>query len=531
MVDPVQSQATIGARLDKHDPFNAARPDQTASLDREASRAIVFTFNLANSSLKFTPLVVLSWAFALAASGRNVEPSSPEVTRTPLPSRPNIVFILTDDQRWDEIDHMPNVRASLQLRGITFTNGFVSNPLCTPSRATILTGRHSRNHGVWSNQAADSGGWETFRDNGAESHTIATVLKDAGYYTGLIGKYMGGYRRENADWVPPGWDTWNAFTLNRYYGPNLSIQGTNIAFSVDEYSTDIIGQLAIDFIQGAPAGQPLFLYWAPKTPHRPYIPLESDRGSLAHSLLPLRPASYNEPDVSDKPWYVQRTTQWDQARQATWDQVRQHRYESLISVDRWVGRIIDALEAESRLWNTLIVFTSDNGFLLGEHRTTGKVVPYEESIRVPWIVRWDAANFPERGRTNGSLMLNTDFAPTFARVAGTSMRISDGLDFTALAVNQSRFWRRTIPLERGGTISDTFAGLTYCGVRSRTHTYVKYWNGFEELYDLSVDPDQLTNILASGSELSDSQSAVLGAHRSSTRHLCDPVPPGFTWTH
>jgi N-acetylglucosamine-6-sulfatase len=475
--------------------------------------------------------LVLYSALVLTACGRSEGPAAANAARHPLPERPNIVFILTDDQRWDELQHMPNVQNLLQANGITFTNGFVSNPLCSPSRATILTGRYSGHNGVWSNQAADSGGFETFRDNGAESHTIATVLQDIGYYTGLFGKYMGGYRRDYADWVPAGWDVWSAFTLNRYYGPILSIQGTNVTYPVDQYSTDIIGQLAVDFIRGAPSGRPLFLYWAPKTPHRPYTPLESDRGSLASSLLPLRPPSYNESDVSDKPWYVQSREQLDQTEQANWDQVRQDRHESLVSVDRWVARIISTLEQESRLDNTLIVFTSDNGFLLGEHRMTGKFMPYEESIRVPWIVRWDAAGFPERGRTNSSLMLNTDFATTFANVAGTSMRTADGLDFTALAVDPSMNWRRSILIERGGTISDTIAGLTYCGVRSQTYTYVQYWNGFEELYDLSVDPDQVTNILSPGNDLNEPESTILDEHRTAARLQCDPAPPGFTWSH
>ncbi len=437
---------------------------------------------------------VLSLTTVVAASSPLTRAAAPV-----LPSRPNIVFILTDDQRWDELQYMPNVQELLQKRGVTFTNGFVSNPLCCPARATILTGRYSGHNGVWSNLTDNYGGWETFHNDGAESHTIATVLHGAGYYTGLVGKYMNGYRG-HGDWVPPGWDTWNAFTVTKYYGPTESIQGTEVTYPADQYQTDIIGQQAVDFIHGAPSGQPLFLYWAPHAPHTPSTPLASDKGSLASSIYPWRPPSYNESDVSDKPWYVQQIDQWSPDKQAYWDQVREDMYESLIDVDRWVGNIIDALQQEGRLRNTLLVFTSDNGFLLGEHRRAGKITPYEESIRVPWIVRWDAVNFPERGRTDSHLMLNTDFATTFAHVAGTSMGTTDGLNFANLAANPSRSWRRYFLIEHGGETvnSGAAAGLTYCGVRSKYYSYAQYWNGYEELYDLSRDPYQLTNVASFG---------------------------------
>src|SRR5262245_6639488 len=274
-----------------------------------------------------------------------------------LPSRPNIVFILTDDQRWDELQYMPNVRSLLQDQGVTFSNGFVSNPLCCPARATILTGLTSGHTGVWTNRNKDYGGWETFHDTGDEDHTVATVLHGAGYRTGLVGKYMNGYAG-HGDFVPPGWDTWNAFTTLDYYGPTESVQGNEVTYPDDQYQTDIIGQQAVDFIHNAPGGQPLFLYWAPHAPHLPSTPLNSDKGSLASSLHPRRPPSYNESDVSDKPWYIQQIAPWSADKQTHWDQVRENMYESLIDVDRWVGSIVGALATTGRLNNTLLVFTS-----------------------------------------------------------------------------------------------------------------------------------------------------------------------------
>jgi arylsulfatase A-like enzyme len=465
--------------------------------------------------------IVLSSTAVVAASSQLARAAA-----AALPSRPNIVFILTDDQRWDELQYMPNVQDLLQNDGITFTNGFVSNPLCCPARATILTGEYSGHNGVWSNQSKAFGGWQTFHDDGAENHTIATVLHDAGYHTGLVGKYMNGYAN-HGDFVPPGWDTWNALTKLDYYGPTESVQGNEVTYPDYEYQTDIIGQQAVDFIHNAPSGQPFFLYWAPHAPHLPSTPLSSDKGTLAGSLHPWRPPSYNESDVSDKPWYIQQIASWSLAKQTHVDQVREDMYESLIDVDRWVGNITDALAASGRLNNTLLVFTSDNGFLLGEHRKTGKVVPYEESIRVPWVVRWDAANFPERGRTDSHLMMNPDFATTFAHVAGTSMGTTDGLDFANLAANPSGSWRSYFLIEHGGpTSGGSASGLTYCGVRSQNYSYAQYWNGFEELYDLSRDPYELSNVAGSGYYHS-----VLDSLRGIAHTLCNPVPPGFHWTH
>ena len=474
--------------------------------------------------------LVLLVSLAGTSAAGNASPQASSTHANPaLPSRPNIVFILTDDQRWDELQYMPNVRSLLQARGVTFSNGFVSNPLCCPARATILTGLYSGNNNVWTNKAKDHGGYETFHQLGEENHTIATVLHAAGYHTGLVGKYLNGYNRNDATWVPPGWDTWNALADLSYFGPSESVQGQYTTFSQSTYQTDLLGQQAVSFVNGTPGNQPLFLYWAVHAPHLPSTPAPQDKGSLARYLRPWRPASYNEADVSDKPWYIQREPLWTFSKESHWDGVREDMYESLIDVDRWVGNIVSALQSQGRLSNTLFVFTSDNGYLLGEHRRTGKVVPYEESLRVPWIVRWDAAGFPEAGGTDGHLMINTDFATTFADVAGTTMGPTDGLDFADLAASPSSYqWRSDFLIEHGGTTDSdgNASGLTYCGVRSTGYMYDQYWNGFEELYNLSSDPLELQNQAANPS-----YSSTLSSMRSRAHQLCDPPPPGYTWHH
>ena len=473
--------------------------------------------------LFWAAFLVLAAGWALTRAGKSILPSHTAESGPP----PNIVLLLTDDQRWDQLQHMPIVRSELGSKGVSFANAFVSNPLCCPARATILTGLSSGHNGVWSNNRVDAGGFKAFRDLGAEDRTIATVLHDSGYYTGLVGKYMNGYAAEEAAWVPPGWNFWRAMTRPSYYGPSFSVQGKSVTFRRRRYQTDVLGQQALRFIESAPSTQPLFLFWAPHAPHRPADPAPGDEGTLAQSLPLWRPASYNEADVSGKPWFIQAVPPWDESKSAYWDAVQVAMHESLLSVDRWIGRILSALEAAGRLHNTLLVFTSDNGFLLGEHRWQGKLVPYEESIRVPWIVRWDSANFPSVGGTDAHLIVDTDVAPTFAKVAGVSMEPTDGLDFVALLQGEVASWRSDFLIEHGGEVGDNGAeGLAYCGVRTETSKYVQYWNGFEELYQLSSDPNELENLASDPNH-----QGLLGRLRERARSLCDPPPPGFTWQH
>jgi len=428
---------------------------------------------------------------------------------------PNILFVLTDDQRWDELDCMPIVQSELIGKGVKFSNGFVSHPLCAPSRATFLTGTYSGMNGVWSNTSQNHGGFQYFND----TTTIATVLHGRGYYTALIGKYINEYGNEQVAYVPPGWDRWFALlTGYQFFGPSRSDQGTLGRSGTITYQTTLLGQKAVELIASVPPSQPLFLYWAPHAPHLPANPLPKDVGTLGGVLTPWRPPSYNEADVSDKPLYVQ-TPLWSAQKIATVDAARESMYESLIEVDRWLGQILQALENAGRLENTLVVFSSDNGYLLGEHRLTEKVVPYEESIRAPYIVRWDGAgwNVPA---ADARLMVNIDFAPTLAAAAGTTMAGVQGSDLLPLLNDPvGTGWRSDFMIEAA-------ADPVYCGIRSDAFTYVQYLTGEEELYDLQGDPYQLQNVASQ-----DSYRDVLTQMRLRDHELCDPPPPNWTWQH
>lgn len=436
---------------------------------------------------------------------------------TPHPQRsdrPNVVLILTDDQRWDSLSVMPEVQRLLVRRGMTFRQAVVTNPLCCPSRATIFTGRYAHTTDVYTNGAPD-GGWLAFQPS--ESSTIATALDGAGYRTALIGKYLNGYGGDGI-YVPPGWDRWFAFTeIPGYYDYTMydssgRPHGVPFGSEPEEYSTDVIRRQAVSFIRTAPEGAPLFLVVAPYAPHGPSTAAPRHEGAFATAPVALGPA-VNEADVSDKPAYLRNlpvsSSSWVRAR--TRDQ-----WGSLLAVDALVSRIMSALAETGRSANTLVIFTSDNGFSNREHRWGGKQVPYEQSIRVPMIVRLPG-QIPA-GTVSGALVSNVDLAPTIAAFAGTSIS-ADGVSMRPLLTDLSSSVRDSVVLEH---VQSFPAVPTYCGVRTRSFTFVHYATGEEELYDLIQDPHQLQNVVSSRPN----KAAEL---RTLTMSLCQPTPPGFSW--
>ncbi len=443
---------------------------------------------------------LLLWA-AVAASILALSPAA-------AAERPSIVVVLTDDQRWDTLSAMPTVQSEIVARGVTFSNAFVVNPLCCPSRASILTGRYSHSTKVYRN-----GSFTRFDD----SSTIATWLRKAGYRTAFLGKYLNAYR---GTYVPPGWNEWAAFTpANRqsFFDYELNIDGTLSPFgsAPDDYSTDVLAARADDFIRASSG--PFFLLLAPYAPHTPATPAPR-HGATFPSLAPWRPASYDEADVSDKPAYVKALGPVEDPDEL--DDFRRRQLQSLLAVDEAVRRIVRALADTERLENTVIFYTSDNGVLWGEHRLTGKQVPYEESIRVPLIVRYDAkAAGP---RTDRHLVANIDIAPTLARYAGISRSGVEGRPLQPLVVGGPVAWRKQLLVEsaRGGP-NTRVPG--YCAVRGRRYAYVAYETREEELYDLREDPEQLVNRVRKKA-----LRVQLARMRSHLLALCSPPPRGVS---
>ncbi len=459
-------------------------------------------------------------------------------------ARPNIVFILTDDQRWDSlapvqkpdgtwVRPMPNVDDLLAAKGMTLTNYFLSLGLCCPSRTSIMRGQYAHSTGVYS-ISGHYGGWPAFHRNRDDRSNIATWLQGAGYRTGLVGKFLNGYGHTDAAIVPPGWSEWDALTRDTYFRFAESINGVETRFGPNHYQTDELGRQAVDFIRTTEQDTPLFLYWAPHAPHAPAIPARRDDGSFAWMLddgYRWRPSSYNEPDVSDKPPFMQAPRMTKEDQDST-DLFREHQYESLQAVDRWIGEIIDALRQSGRLSNTLIMFSSDNGMMWGEHRLAQmKNLPYEEAIRSPFIARWDGV-IPAGAADGGHLAVNIDIAPTLADVAGVSPPYQvEGVSLLRLLKGTSPDpWRHAFLLEHMGGAN---LAPAYCGVRtdagfdgSLPHVpfayvwYLRKSRPNEELYDLIDDPLEEHNLANSREE-----AGVVARLRQWVDAHCSPPPP------
>ena len=310
-------------------------------------------------------------------------PSAAVPARTDRSNPPNIVLILSDDQRADTLAAMPNVRELLAARGTTFENAFVSNSLCCPSRTTILTGSYSHLTGVYGNRAP-YGGFRSFRD----SSTLATWLDDAGYETALVGKYLNDYE---TSYVPPGRDDWVAFAGDPgYYNYRLNVNGDLRRFGrrPEHYSTTTLAGYATRFVRKAK--RPFFLMFAPYAPHAPAVapPTGPRRETVA---APLASPASRELDVSDKPDHIRALTPLSRRERRRTESFRGRQLRAIGGVDSAVGRIVHALEDTGQLDNTLVIFTSDNGVSWGEHRLGAerKLVPYEGAIHVPLVMRYD----------------------------------------------------------------------------------------------------------------------------------------------
>jgi arylsulfatase A-like enzyme len=426
---------------------------------------------------------------------------------------PDIVLVVTDDQRWDTLEAMPVVSERLAGMGVTFPDAFVTNPLCCPSRASILTGDLSHTHLVY-RQAPPFGRFEWFDD----TSTLATWLHDAGYTTGLFGKYIDGFQHAAlTGYVPPGWDRWAAFVRSAAVDYALTVDREVRRFEgAGEHSTGVLAREAVEFVRSAEG--PMFLVFAPASPHAPATPMPQDAGAFAQ-LEPARPPSFDEPDVSDKPAWVRALPRLDPAQVASIDALRRDELRSLLGVDRAVGDILDALEETGRLENTLVVFTSDNGLLHGEHRWTKKEAPYDEAIRVPLVLRWDSAGWVTGAELSGVLALNIDLAPTIAEAAGAAHPRTDGRSLLPVAEGNLQGWRTDFLVEH---MEGSNPVPTYCAVRSDRWMYVRYETGEEELYDLESDPFQLDN-RARDAALAD----VVAERRARLGELCVPPPPGM----
>src|SRR5215207_11613111 len=339
--------------------------------------------------------------------------------------QPNVILILTDDLDYQLLQehsaHYPNLQ-KLAAEGTTFENAFVSDPLCCPSRATILRGQYAHNHECLSNEPPH-GGFEKFRALGHQNPTMATWLDAEGYRTIFVGKYMNGYEGTH---VPPGWDGWYAVSGN-YMSSDLNENGRIVSYDPGRYYLDdVLADKAAGYIRD-PSGnvpsffvphRPFFMWLGTKAPHQPAEPAPRYEDALPNVSL-SRPPSFDEEDVSDKPDWISDNPPLGPEQIADAEDLYRKRLQSMLAVDDMIGQLVNALEESGEMDNTYIFFTSDNGFHLGTHRLSiGKWTAYEEDIRIPLIVR--GPGVPE-GRKLEHLVLNNDLAPTFADLAGAEV--------------------------------------------------------------------------------------------------------------
>ncbi len=403
--------------------------------------------------------------------------------------RPDIVMVVLDDVVAGSMPRLlarlPSMRERFVETGIRFTSAIGETPMCCPGRAGLLTGQHTHNHGVFRNNASRFD----------PTVTLATVLDDRGYYTALAGKYfnrMFGLK----DKTPPGWDHIAGFS-GGYYEYLMWVDGVAEGHHSleSDHSVDVSTGHAVDFIEQAPADQPLFLWYSPYAVHGEdgWYPKPAPRhidDPRCDGVANWKPPNYAESDLSDKPAWIRARgpmgvfpTGWPMEPMC----------DTLLSVDEGFAAIEDALAPRGRLDDTIWVLVADNGMTYGQHSLTGKLVPYATPI--PLYVSWPAGR-GETQRTEDLLVSNIDIAPTLAALAGATMPDADGLDWSPLLRDQP------VDLGRGEVLESLPATLasqrdlpTWWGIRTadkRWH-YIEWSTGERELYDLTSDPWELTS--------------------------------------
>ncbi len=414
--------------------------------------------------------------------------------------QPNVVIVMTDDQD-ESMLGLPRTSALLGSGGTTFRNAYVSFPLCCPTRATLLNGQYAHNHGVVSTELPN--GYNAMN----HGNTLAVWLRRAGYRTGMVGKYLNGYgiddgipegkpdRKEE----PPGWSEWIALTAGkeqRRYGYKLNENGRIRTYGrgARNYVTDVLAGKAVDFVEeNAPRPKPFFLWFNPTAPHgeaggpsdlvRNPTPAPRHIGAFEGAFRPRTP-NFNEADVSDKPGFITTTPPLGSYEIADIDLRYRGRAESLLSVDDAVMRLWKRLKKAGDKRKTYVIFTSDNGLMMGAHRLLLKNYIYEEDVRVPLLIR--GPGIP-RGVVREDFVTSVDLAPTITEITGVAPGLTmDGRSLIPVANGAGQGKARELLFERTGGDA---------GIRRGDWIYIDRLFDQDELYNLATDPWQLDNRL------------------------------------
>lgn len=420
--------------------------------------------------------------------------------------RPNLLMITVDDAAQKDMKYLPHVQHLMADEGTTLKNGIAPTPICVPARASLVSGQYAHNHGAVTINGA-GGGFKSFPDE----DTLPVWLQHAGYDTMFIGKYLNGYGEDGSEhYVPPGWSDWRATVDPSTYNfvrPTVNDNGSDRTYH--QYSSDLFSDLTVDMLTDPARQQKPWYLWVnyvaphtggPDAPDDPSVKYPDDKHPLKTTTpaprdvdrfdqldLP-RTADMFEKDTSDKAIIHATHRHVDAVHRAEMREARQQRIEALQSVDRAVARTVRTLRSTGQLHDTYIAFTSDNGYVLGEHNLDGKLWYFREIAGIPMYLRGPGI---QRGATSATPVTNADWAPTFAALAGaTPTRKVDGTNVIPwLDTGASR---RVVPIEgypvKGGTTP------IYTGVIVGPWTYVENRRGRAELYYRKVDPWQLNNL-------------------------------------
>ena len=451
------------------------------------------------------PAGVLALVSALLSAACSAPAENRQATAPP-PRRPNLVFVLVDDMRWDDLGaaghpflETPHMNR-LAAEGARFTNAFATTPLCSPSRASFLTGQYPHTNGITDNTAR-------------ESHRLPVFpldLQQAGYRTGFFGKWHMG----NDDSPRPGFDHWVAMPgQGEAIDPSLNVDGTRV--QAKGYTTDLLTDYVERFID-RPGDAPFLVYLAHKAIHpnviqnddgsltplagQPggFVAAERHRGRYVGRPMPRRANAFVPP--ADKPALRQSIAgllPLGKATATTDEEIR-GRLEMLLAVDDSLGRIVATLARKGILDDTMVVFTSDHGYFYGEHGLNEeRRLAYEETIRIPLIVRFP--RLVRAGTTPAEMALSIDLAPTLLEVAGLppGARIQ-GRSLVPVLTQQVQDWRTSFLVEYfSDTVFPRIRTMGYSAVRTARHKYIQFRDlrGMDELYDLEADPYELTNII------------------------------------
>src|SRR5215213_7185353 len=369
-------------------------------------------------------LVVLAVLFASGAALLSLEVGEVSAQAGP---KPNIIFVLTDDQFPGSENEMTALKSNVIDQGVKFTNMTSTFPLCCPGRATIQRGQYAHNTQIYGN-SPPAGGWEKFQARGLHRSTVATWLDDRGYQTGLFGKYMNNYRDRL---IPPGWDRWYAWNGVDEGWSSVNDQGNEKPLDRQE-ADSLVAREALGFLSTRlDNAAPVFAFVNFGAMHEPYPYAQVDADKFEGENVPRTPA-FNEDDVSDKPDYVSKLPKLSDSEISALDQGYRNGLRSLMRVDRFIGDAFDLLRRKGEMDNTYFIFYTDNGAHFGQHRFEhGKLQPYEEDVNFPLFTR--GPNIPH-GVVKRGLVGNHDIAPTLADIVGADVpNFVDGRSFLPLA--------------------------------------------------------------------------------------------------